>query len=124
MEVTTVNYQKTFPLQGYSNEKIGVEFKLQPGEDPIKAFAEAKLIVEKSHKFFKDLPSYEQAKKVTKNPMDFTGRDVLQAEEIIKAFESNYPDYMQNFSITRELENNNTARDSYDGNDDEGLPFD
>lgn len=104
MHTETVSYQKTFPLQGYSNEKIGVEIKLQSGEDPLQAFADAKLIVEKSHKFFQDLPTYEKAKKIIANPLDYTGRDVEQSKQVIEVFESNYPDYLQKFSVTRELE--------------------
>lgn len=103
MYIETVNYQKTFPLAGYSNEKIGVEFKLQEGEDALQAFAEAKLIVEKSHKFFQDLPAYEKAKNIVSNPMDYTGRDTEQAKQCIQVFEANYPDYLQKFSVTREL---------------------
>lgn len=97
MEIQTVVYHKVFNLGNYSNEKIGIEMKLQPGENPIDAFAEAKKIVEKSHKFFQDLPVYERAQQVQKNADDHTGREVKASQEVIIAFEANYPDYLQKF---------------------------
>jgi hypothetical protein len=97
MTVDSIYYEKCFPLGGYSNEKIGIKINLAAGEDPIDAFAQAKLHVEKSHKFFQDLPHYEQAKKIVNNHDDFTGRQVKQAEECITAFEANYPEYLQKF---------------------------
>lgn len=97
MEIQTVIYHKVFNLGNYSNEKIGIEMKLQPGENPIDAFAEAKKIVEKSHKFFQDLPTYEMAKKVRENADDHTGREMKASLEIISAFEANYPDYLAKF---------------------------
>lgn len=98
MQVQTIEYHKVYNLGNYSNEKIGVTISLQPGENPVDAFAEAKKIVEKSHKFFQDGPSYEKAKTVIANPDDYTGRDIKQAAEIIAAFENNYPDYIASFT--------------------------
>jgi len=100
MEIVQVSYHKTFNLGNYSNEKIGIDIKLTPGEDPLDAFAEAKKQVERSHLFFKHAPSYEQAKKVVANPDDYTGREVKQAEECITAFEANYADMLQKFDVT------------------------
>jgi hypothetical protein len=97
MQIENVSYHKVFNLGNYSNEKIGIDIRLAPGEDPIEAFAEAKKIVEKSHQFFQDQPHYDQAKEIVSRPDDFTGRQVKQAEEAIKAFEANYPDYMLKF---------------------------
>ena len=97
MEIVTVSYHKVFNLGNYSNEKIGIDMKLSPGENVIDAFAEAKKIVEKSHKFFQDVPHYEQAKKMVENPDEYTGREVKGATEVITAFEANYPDYINKF---------------------------
>lgn len=106
MKIQTIQYHKVFNLGNYSNEKIGVDIVIAEGEDPLEAFAEAKRLVEKSHKFFIDLPSYERAKTVKNNPDDFTGREVKAAEDVIRAFEENYPDYMNKFSmpVSRTLE--------------------
>lgn len=103
MEITTVSYHKVFNLGNFSNEKIGVDIKIAPGEDPLDAFAEAKKIVEKSHKFFQDLPAYESALKAVQNPDDYTGRDIKRSQDIITAFEINYPDYITRFSVSRQL---------------------
>jgi len=109
MTVTTVSYQKTFALPGYSNEKIGVEFTISAEENPIDAFAEAKKIVEKSHLLFKDLPNYERAKEVVAKPDNYTGNEVKQCTEAIKVFEENYTEYISKFNvpITRQITNNN-----------------
>jgi len=100
MEIQTVVYHKVFNLGNYSNEKIGIEMKLSPGENPIDAFAEAKKIVEKSHCFFQDLPTYDRAKKMCENADDHTGREIKAAHEVIAAFEANYPDYLAKFLPT------------------------
>lgn len=120
MEITTVSYHKVFNLGNYSNEKIGIDMKLAPGEDPLEAFAEAKKIVEKSHQFFQDIPSYQRAKKVSSNPDDYTGRDVKQAQETIAAFEANYPDYLAKFiSASRQITtgDNDDIRGDHDNDD-------
>lgn len=100
MEITTVSYHKTFNLGNYSNEKIGMDIKLAPGEDPLEAFAEAKKQVEKSHLFFLHQPEYNRAKDIVTRPDDFTGRDVKQAQETISIFEENYSDMMKLFTGT------------------------
>lgn len=50
MKITTVNYQKVFPLGQYINERIGVEIQVDPDESEIEALREAKRIVEQFHK--------------------------------------------------------------------------
>lgn len=100
MHIEKVSYHKTFNLGNYSNEKIGLDIVLAPGDDPLEAFAEAKKQVEKSHNFFKQSPAYEQAKKVVANPDDYTGREVKQSEELIQAFEFNYPEFLAKFQTT------------------------
>lgn len=99
MKIQTIQYHKVFNLGNYSNEKIGVDVVIADGEDPLEAFAEAKRLVEKSHKFFVDLPSYENAKKVVANPDEYTGRNVKEARQCIEVFEANYPDYMNKFAM-------------------------
>lgn len=100
MVIEKVSYHKTFNLGNYSNEKIGIDIILAPGENPLDAFAEAKIQVEKSHNFFRQHPSYEQAKKIVSNPDEYTGRDVKQAEELITAFEANFPEFLNKFFNT------------------------
>lgn len=103
MEITQISYHKVFNLGNYSNEKIGVDIKIGPGENPLDAFAEAKKLVEKSHRFFQDLPLYEEAKNRVADPDNYTGRDVKQSHDVIAAFENNYPDYLTRFTISRQL---------------------
>lgn len=50
MKITTVNYQKVFPLGQYINERIGVEIQVDPDESEVEALREAKRIVEQFHK--------------------------------------------------------------------------
>jgi len=117
MEIQTVSYHKVFNLGNYSNEKIGVEIKLSAGEDPLDAFAEAKKLVEKSHKFFQDLPTYERAKKIVSDADNNMGRDVKAAQEVMKAFESNYPDYMGRFMpVSRQIEQGVLHDEDFDDN--------
>jgi hypothetical protein len=97
MNIERISYHKTFNLGNYSNEKIGIDIAVGEGENPIEVFAEAKRQVEKSHRFFVDQPGYEQAKNIVSNPDDFTGRDVKNAQEAIKAFEANYPEFLSAF---------------------------
>jgi hypothetical protein len=104
MHIDKVSYHKTFNLGNYSNEKIGLDIILEPGENPLDAFAEAKKQVEKSHQFFQDLPRYEQAQKVVDSPDDYTGREMKTAQEVMKAFEANYPDFISRFiPVSRQL---------------------
>jgi hypothetical protein len=119
MQIEKISYHKTFNLGNYSNEKIGVDIILSEGENPLDAFAEAKKQVEKSHQFFRDAPAYEKAKKVVENPDDFTGREVKASEEVIKAFEANYPDYLSRFMpASRQL--NQSSHSSHGDDDDTG----
>lgn len=114
MKIQTIQYHKVFNLGNYSNEKIGVDIVIGEGEDPLEAFAEAKKLVEKSHKFFQDLPTYEMAKNIVAKSDDNTRvKDIKAAKEIISAFEQNYPDYMNKFSmpISRTLEQGITSDD-------------
>lgn len=76
-----------------------MDISIAEGEDPLEAFAEAKKLVEKSHKFFQDLPTYENAKKVKTNPDDYTGREIKSANQVIEVFEANYPDYLNKFNM-------------------------
>lgn len=97
MTIEKVSYHKVFNLGNYSNEKIGVDIVLAPGESVLDAFAEAKKHVEKSHKFFTDLPKYEKAKAMMKEAKRYTGYDLDEAGNIIDLFEANYPDYIEKF---------------------------
>ncbi len=99
MQIEKISYHKVFNLGNYSNEKIGVDIVIAPGEDPLDAFAEAKKQVEKSHQFFQDLPNYEQAKRIVSHPDDYTGRQVKNAEEVISVFEANYPEFIGKFVV-------------------------
>lgn len=124
MKIQTIQYHKVFNLGNYSNEKIGVDVVIGEGEDPLEAFAEAKRLVEKSHKFFQDLPYYEKAKTIVSSPDDYTGREVKQSHDVIKAFEENYPDYMNKFSmpVSRTLEQGvPPAPNFYASDDDEAF---
>lgn len=99
MKIQTIQYHKVFNLGNFSNEKIGVDVVIGEGEDVLDAFAQAKKLVEKSHKFFQDLPTYEHAQKVQSNPDDHTGREIKSASQVIEVFEANYPDYLNKFNM-------------------------
>lgn len=103
MTTTKIFYEKCFPLGGYSNEKIGIEVTIADGEQPVDGFAIAKQEVEKAHRFFQDLPKYEAAKSVMENEKDTTPRQKEQAQQVIDVFEANYPDYLQKFPVSRQL---------------------
>ena len=49
MQITMVNYTKTFNLGNYSSEKIGVEIAINEGEDAKEALNTAKQLVEEYH---------------------------------------------------------------------------
>lgn len=120
MQIEKISYHKTFNLGNYSNEKIGLDIALSEGENPLDAFAEAKKQVEKSHKFFQEMPTYESAKRVMGDYDNHTGREIKAAEQIIKVFEENYPDYMSRFMVTsRQLQESPTKDNYYDDQDDD-----
>lgn len=123
MQIEKISYHKTFNLGNYSNEKIGVDIVLGKDENPLDAFAEAKKQVEKSHKFFQDSPTYERAKTVVANPDDHTGREVKASEQVIQAFESNYPDYISRFMPTSRQLTESPIEDSNDDDNDRDLGF-
>jgi len=50
MKITTVNYQKVFPLGQYVNERIGVEIQCDGLESPEDCLITAKSMVERFHK--------------------------------------------------------------------------
>lgn len=49
MKIKTLFYQKTFPLQAYANEKIGIEVELDETDDLDTVFQELKTKVERLH---------------------------------------------------------------------------
>ena len=116
MQIEKISYHKTFNLGNYSNEKIGIDIVVGPEENPTEVFAEAKRQVEKSHKFFTDQPTYEKAQRIIHSPDDFTGREVKQAQEIITAFESNYPEFIRAFQpASRQL--NESTHENFNEDD-------
>ena len=50
MTVTTISYQKVFPLAQYINEKIGIEIQVDPDDSPEVALDFAKKTVEEWHR--------------------------------------------------------------------------
>lgn len=114
MQIEKVSYHKTFNLGNYSNEKIGIDITLCENDNPLEAFAEAKKQVEKSHKFFQDQPEYERAKRVMNDYDNHTGREIKAAEQLIKVFEENYPDYISLFMpASRQLKESPIDEPSY-----------
>lgn len=49
MKNTRVSYQKTFPLESFSNERIGLEFDIDDNESIEEAFDIAKQMVNQEH---------------------------------------------------------------------------
>lgn len=50
MKVTSINYQKVFPLGQYINERIGVEIQVDENDNPDECLIAAKSMVERFHK--------------------------------------------------------------------------
>lgn len=118
MQIEKISYHKTFNLGNYSNEKIGLDIIISKDDNPLEAFAEAKKQVEKSHKFFQEMPAYESAKRVLNDYDNHTGREIKAAEQLIKVFEENYPDFMSHFMPSRQL-TESPVRDVYGYDEDE-----
>lgn len=97
MTITSIYYEKCFPLGGYSNEKIGMGVTLTEGDNPVEAFAVAKKEVEKAHRFFIDYPNYEQAKKEMRDKDNITPNQMATYKMQVEAFEANYPEYIKGF---------------------------
>jgi hypothetical protein len=48
MTVEKITFMQTFPTMQFGNDRLGIEGTLEPGEDPIQAFMQAKEIVRQS----------------------------------------------------------------------------
>ena len=106
MTVTSIYYEKCFPLGGYSNEKIGMGVTLAEGDNPVEAFALCKKEVEKAHRFFIDYPNYLEAKKAVGDKENITPRQLSAYEMLIQAFENNYPEHLSKFTpVSKQITN-------------------
>lgn len=85
MKITTVNYQKVFPLGQYINERIGVEIQVDPDESEVEALRQAKRIVEQFHKD-------NNPQLYTETPSNSLHWDVLSIQQITKTENSDYLD--------------------------------
>lgn len=92
---------------------------LTDGENPLDAFAEAKRQVEKSHKFFQEMPAYDSAKRVMNDYDNHTGREIKAAEQLIKVFEENYPEYMSRFMPASRSLQESPVNDHYRDDEDD-----
>ena len=72
MQITMVNYTKTFNLGNYSSEKIGVEIAINEGEDAKEALSTAKQLVEEYHQQTYSEHSHIEEKVITYSQDKFT----------------------------------------------------
>lgn len=86
MRMKEVQYSRVFSLPDYQNEKIGTVIEIDENDDPMEAFKEAKKFVELSSMTVTS--KIEKAKFITQNPEDFTGKQVREAKEFLKQFDS------------------------------------
>lgn len=106
MTVTSIYYEKCFPLGGYSNEKIGMGVTLTEGDNVIDGFALCKKEVEKAHRFFIDFPNYQNAKKEMADEQNLTPNQMKAYKMQVETFEANYPEYIGKFMpASRKLTN-------------------
>lgn len=68
MKITTINYQRTFALAPYQNERLGVEIELSEGDSVEAAFALAKITVDN----FKSEPLVSQIQTIPPPQEDST----------------------------------------------------
>ncbi len=111
MQFKTISYSKVFNLGDYQNHKIGVEVEVNEGDDPIMCHMEAVRYVENAHRYQKDFPQYERAKEIAASPQDYTGRQVLAANEAINQFETRYKDFLSVSKLMPVLESSETDDD-------------
>lgn len=114
MQYKTISYHKVFNLGNYSNEKIGVEIEVGEGENPVECHAEAVRYVERAHKFQKEFPTYEKAKRILADPDNYTGIEVKQAKQAVEVFENNFSEQLKSFFPNLQPQLSNASEDDLD----------
>jgi hypothetical protein len=69
MKITTINYQKVFPLGQYINERLGIEIEVSELDDPLEVYKEAKRIIEEAHRAMNPQLEYESIPSTTQPPI-------------------------------------------------------
>lgn len=88
MKAKKIIYEKLFNLGNYQHEKIGIEIEIEEGE-------KAKDVLEKAKQFVNQLDpenekkkEYERSCEILKHKDGYTYSRVMQAEEVVKQYES------------------------------------
>jgi hypothetical protein len=94
MKVKSIEVSRLFNSGNYENHKIGIVVELNQDESELEAIKKANEFVEqfKPKEKISDY-EYENAKKITENPYDFSQKRIDQANIIIKNY-LNQDDYM------------------------------
>ena len=94
MKATKLTYQKVYSLPNYQNEKIGIEVEIDATEKPSEIFPKMKLWCDYMHKGIinGEPEDVTNARYIVNFPDDHTGKQVKEAERIIKDFEDNNED--------------------------------
>jgi hypothetical protein len=115
MQIERVTYQKVFPLGMYINEKIGVDYLLNEGDDPKAALEAAKKLCQEFHEEtnkglyiapaaeWDNLPEVQRTKPVSKieamkaDISTCTDQKVLESYKLIV---KNNPDLQETYDLT------------------------
>lgn len=91
VQITKMSYARVFSLGNYENEKIGVECEVPAGADTTNVYIELKEVVENAHALRQDLRNYNSAKAILQNQDMYRGTEVKAAIQVVKNFETKYP---------------------------------
>lgn len=94
MKATKIIYHKVYSLPNYQNEKIGIEVEIDATEKPSDIFPKMKQWCDYMHKGIINGEPDEvtDARYIVNYPDDHTGKQVKEAERIIKHFEETNDD--------------------------------
>jgi hypothetical protein len=81
MRIASITYSRVFSLGDFQNEKIGCEVELLEGEEPQKAFEEAKKFVEYSSQTFHD--KIKRCQEIIANADNYMVKEVKLATEFL-----------------------------------------
>ena len=88
MKATKIYYKKLFNLGNFSNEEIGIEIEIEPGEKAIDALNNARNFVESKGDPAKLINDYEYYKSIVENPDNYKYSEVIQAKKFLEKIKS------------------------------------
>lgn len=115
MPITTVTYQKTYPIGPFLNEKIGIEISLGENQDAKEALSEAKKLADQFHQEANPhlyngsqqpepevLPTVQVERKQSQLENDIRSCTEIKVLEAYKLLVSNKPDLKKAYDETIE----------------------